>query len=109
MVEKNELVTCSRCKGTGKDPDIPDEVCKKCSGLKKMDWVQNARGYALTREEKVTLYVIKTLNKLVDVGILEGQVFTISKQAEEAIKDFKPTSEELKEAVLAFKREGYIQ
>jgi len=109
MVDKSRFVTCSRCKGTGIEPDVPNKVCEKCSGLKKIDWVQNARGYALTREEKVTLYVIKTLNKLVDAGILEGQAFIISKQAEEAIKNFKPTSEELKEAVLAFKREGYIQ
>lgn len=44
------LVTCVRCKGTGKiinsDKDIQyaDFICPKCLGFKKLNWIENIIG-----------------------------------------------------------------
>ncbi len=61
-----------------------------------------------TREDLVILYTIKTLNELVDIGIMEGKPFELTEKGLEAIKDFEPTEEELKFGVNSLKVGGYI-
>ena len=63
----------------------------------------------ITREQKAMLYVIKTLNELVDMGIMEGKPFEVTEVGLEHIKDFEPTDEEMKIAVLSLKALGHIQ
>jgi len=105
-----EKIKCSRCKGTGIDPNLEgDQPCKKCSGLKKLDWIQNAREVSLSRQDKCVIFVIKTMNELIEKGFLTGSAFTISKEAEEIAKNFKPTLDEIKEVVMWFKMGGYIK
>lgn len=62
-----------------------------------------------TRQEKAIIYVVKTLNELSDMGILEGKAFTISKEGLEAIEGFEPTSEEIKNVMEMLANEGYIR
>lgn len=104
-----EKLKCSRCKGTGIDPELENnQPCKKCSGLKKLDWIQNITGFELSREEKCILFTIKTLNELTDMGILTGNGLKIDERAKDLIKDFKPTKEEVELAIIILKREGHI-
>jgi malate/lactate dehydrogenase len=61
-----------------------------------------------TREDKAIVYAIKTLNELVDKGIVNGQPFEITDKGFEMIVDFEPTDEELKEAMEKLSIAGYI-
>lgn len=106
-----EKIKCERCKGTGIDPEsLTNEAssCKKCSGLKELDWVQNITGVELTRIDKAIIYSIKTLNDLVEKGVLEDGGMTIGSEGEELIKGFKPTKEELEIAMAILKKEGHL-
>lgn len=107
MNKNLEIVKCCRCKGTGLDPET-NEVCSKCSGLKELDWIQNITGINISRQQKAVLFVIKTLNQLVELDIMSGGNLEIDERAEALLKGFEPTSAELELATLALKREGYI-
>lgn len=104
-----ERIKCTRCKGTGIDPELPNnEPCIKCSGLKKLDWVENITGVELTRTDKTILFVIQSLNELAEIGIITGGGLNIDERAKEIIKDFKPTGDEIREVILSLKRQGFI-
>jgi len=53
-----------------------------------------------TRMELAMIYTIKTLNELVDKGLVENKIFEVSESGMELIKDFKPTDDELKQCVV---------
>ena len=61
-----------------------------------------------TREDKAIVYAIKTLNELVDKGLVEGKPFEITEKGFEMIEDFEPTDEELRLAMEKLKVAGYI-
>jgi hypothetical protein len=107
-MNENGMVDCSKCEGTGIDPKT-EQICSKCIGKKQLDWITNITGEGITRQGKAILFTIKTLNKFVSMGLMEGGAFEISSEAEECIKDFKPTNEELELSVLMLKQEGYIK
>lgn len=64
----------------------------------------------LTREQKVILYVINTLNTLVEQGLLEGGCFELSEEAKQIVEemDFEPTEKEIEKVMIYFKQEGHI-
>jgi len=103
-----EKIICDSCKGTGIDPKSINEPCKKCSGFKKLDWIQNATGIEITREEKCLLFAIKTLNELSEMGVLSNGGLKIDENAKIILEDFEPTTEELEKAINILKQEGYI-
>lgn len=104
-----KLEECSKCKGSGIEPGTENTICNKCSGLRKLDWIQNATGFKLSREQKAILFVIKSLNKLVEMGIMAGGNLQLDERVENIIKDFNPTDDELKKAVAILKHCGYVQ
>ena len=61
-----------------------------------------------SRFDLTCLYVIKTLNELVDKGIMTGNLWEITDSAEELIKDFEPTDEEMQLVIVLMKKDGYI-
>ncbi|MHA1701442.1 MAG: hypothetical protein ACTSWK_04150 [Promethearchaeota archaeon] len=100
---------CDRCEGTGIDPELDNnQLCKKCSGLKELDWIQNITGVDITRKEKTIVYTVKMLNDLVKMGIISGGALKLGENAEDIIKDFEPSQDELEEAMLLLKQQGYI-
>ena len=64
---------------------------------------------SFTREDKAILYAIKTLNDLVDKGLVEGKLFEVTEKGFEMIKDFEPTDDELIFAMDCLKIGGYIE
>lgn len=66
------------------------------------------RGIKITRKHKALVYVIKTMNELVDKGIMKGKPFEVTEDGLELIKGFKPTNDEIKIAILKLKSMGYI-
>ena len=64
----------------------------------------------VSRKGLVILYVIKTLNELSDMGILEGKAFELDEKAHELLKGLNtpPTDEEIQETLILLKSEGYI-
>ena len=104
-IERSE---CSRCKGTGQDPETLNSVCKKCSGMKDLDWIENITGFELTRSQKTLLYVINILNDLAEMGILSKGPFVIDERSKGLIKDFKPTEDEMEHAIIELKIGGYV-
>lgn len=104
-----EKIKCSRCKGTGIDPVLENnQSCKKCSGLKKLDWIQNITGVELSRMDKTLLFVIQALNKFAELGLMTDGGLKVDDRAKEVIKDFKPTEKEIEIATLTLKKQGYI-
>jgi len=103
-----EKIKCSKCKGTGRDPETLNSVCKKCSGMKELDWIENVTGFELTRSQKTLLYVINILNELVELGMLTSGTLDIDERSKELIKDFKPTEDEMQNAILELKSQGYV-
>lgn len=104
-----EKIKCGRCKGTGIDPELPDnQICKKCSGFKVLDWVQNITGFRLTRKEKSILYVLNTLNVLAEQGLVTDGGIEIDEKAKKTIEQFKPTEEELQETMAILNQEGIV-
>jgi hypothetical protein len=101
-------VICDNCKGTGIEPKSFNESCKKCSGIKELDWIQNITGVEISRLDKSILFVIKALNILAEKGLVTNGNMAISSEALEMIKDFKPTKEEMETAVAILKKEGHI-
>jgi hypothetical protein len=65
---------------------------------------------SLNHNEKVLLSVIRTLNELVEMGILSDGPFTFPdpKKVDEILGDFKPTEQEIKRTMTWMKSEGYI-
>ncbi len=61
------------------------------------------------RFDLACLCVIKTLNKMVDDGLMTGKIWEVTDSAEELIKDFKPTDEEIALIVALMKEDGYIE
>ena len=103
------IESCSRCKGTGVDPELENnQVCKKCSGLKNLDWIANITGIEFSREEKALIYVIKMLNDLSTMGIMSGDCLKLGENAENIIKNFEPSKKEIEEAVSELKQQGFI-
>lgn len=104
-----ERIKCPRCEGTGIDPELPNnKPCTKCSGLKKLDWVENITGVELTRMDKTVLFVIQSLNELAEIGIMSNGSLSIDERAKESIKDFEPTKDEMREVISSLKKQGYI-
>ena len=70
--------------------------------LEKKDW---------TREERVLLSVIITLNDLAEMGIFtEGQFEIVDiEKAKEIAGDISPTEDEVKEIIVWMKAEGYME
>lgn len=64
----------------------------------------------LTRDQEVILYVINTLNELVQKGLLEGGCFELSEEAKQIVKemDFEPTEKEIEKVMVYLKQEGFI-
>ena len=108
-MSEEEKMDCSRCKGTGFEEGSDGVACFKCLGEKKLDWITNITGPGISRQGKAILYVIKTLNKFVTMGIMTGGALAISPEAEKFIEDFKPTEEETRLAIAMLRNEGYIK
>jgi hypothetical protein len=112
-MDDSEKMLCGRCDGTGIDPEVDEQgceqICKKCAGVRKLDWVSNVTGMELTREQKTILFVINTLNELADEGILTKGPFEIDPEYKAIIKSFNPTPEEIKEVIDLLRLEGYIR
>ena len=72
------------------------------------DILNNNEDIELNRIQKTFIYVINTLNGLVDAGIMEGKAFELSNDAYKYIEDFEPTDEEIQICVFYMKSEGYI-
>ena len=71
--------------------------------------ITNTEG-EVSRKGLVILYVIRTLNELVDKGMLVGKAFELNEKAHELLEglDPLPTDEEMKEVIDLLKLEGYI-
>jgi len=61
-----------------------------------------------TREQLVMIYVINTMNELVDMGLLEGGVFNVTEKGLKLIENLDPTEEEIIKAIDGLKLAGYI-
>jgi hypothetical protein len=70
--------------------------------------IEKDKKIELSRIQKTFLYVINTLNELVDKGIMEGKAFELSDNAYQYIEDFEPTDEEIQICMSYMKSEGYI-
>ena len=70
--------------------------------LEKKDW---------TREERVLLSVIITLNDLAEMGIFTEGPFEIVdiEKAKEIAGDISPTEEEVNSIIVWMKEEGYME
>ena len=64
-----------------------------------------------TREERVLLSTIITLNDLAEIGIFTEGPFQIVdiERAKEIVGDITPTEEEVKEVIAWMKHEGYME
>jgi hypothetical protein len=63
----------------------------------------------LTRDQLTVIYVLKTLNELVDKGLMEGKMYEITDTGLGLIKGFEPTEDELAECIRKMKEEGMIE
>lgn len=63
-----------------------------------------------TKEEKILLYVIRTLNELADMGLVTEGPFKIAdmEKANEVIGDFEPTNDEIEQTMYWMKDKGYL-
>lgn len=109
-LENGEMILCNECDGTGIKPDTqPPELCEKCQGKLVLDWIENITGaYKISRRQKNILYCVKTLNELVDMGILSRKALTISEYGLKIIEDFEPEEGEIEEAMNILKQQGYF-
>jgi c-di-GMP-related signal transduction protein len=66
---------------------------------------------SLNHNEKVVLSVIRTLNELVEKGILSEGPFTFPdpKKVDEILGDFQPTEDEIRDTIIWMKSKGYMQ
>ena len=105
-----EKMKCDRCKGTGIDPDLPDNFpCRRCTGIKELDWIQNARGgFTLNRMQKAFLSVVNDLNHLEELGLITKGPFELDERAIKIAKSFEPTKEEMEAVMFYLKQNGYI-
>jgi hypothetical protein len=62
----------------------------------------------ITREQKVLVYVLKTLNDLVEKGIMEGGGYQVTEEGLKYIKGFEPTDDELRECIDLLKADGVL-
>ena len=61
-----------------------------------------------TREEKTLIFVLKTLNDLVDKGFCEGGGYEITEKGLEILGDFVPTEQEMKDCIENLKNSGDV-
>lgn len=66
---------------------------------------------SFTHGEKLILYVIRTLNEIVEMGLLSKGpfVFTDPEKVNEVLEDFRPEDKEIEETIVWMKMEGYIE
>ena len=50
----------------------------------------------LTHEEKCAVFCIKTLNQMVDKGLVQGKPYNVTEKGLEAIEGFEPTEEDIR-------------
>jgi hypothetical protein len=63
----------------------------------------------LTRDQLTIIYVLHTLNELVDKGLMEGKMCEITEKGLDLIKGFEPTEEELADCIQNMKEQGMIE
>lgn len=62
----------------------------------------------LTREEKSVVFCIKTLNDLIEEGLVTGGKYKVTEKGLKEIEDFKPTDEDIEFGMAILAREGLI-